>query len=101
MMCFHFFFCKQKTAYEMRISDWSSDVCFSDLLVHPREPVLAFTALERSTALRERRETVFGFRPFAEEVVGEAQIPERVVDPLGLRIFRERLLERSDRKSVV
>src|SRR3546814_11222105 len=26
-----FFFCKQKTAYEMRISDWSSDVCSSDL----------------------------------------------------------------------
>src|SRR3546814_13810106 len=27
-----FFLCKQKTAYEMRISDWSSDVCSSDLL---------------------------------------------------------------------
>src|SRR3546814_6232564 len=26
-----FFFVKQKTAYEMRISDWSSDVCSSDL----------------------------------------------------------------------
>src|SRR3546814_8425756 len=25
------FFCKQKTAYEVRISDWSSDVCSSDL----------------------------------------------------------------------
>src|SRR3546814_9985215 len=30
---FYFFFFKQKTAYEMRISDWSSDVCSSDLLV--------------------------------------------------------------------
>src|SRR3546814_7138241 len=30
-MCFFFFF-KQKTAYEMRISDWSSDVCSSDLV---------------------------------------------------------------------
>src|SRR3546814_2183669 len=29
---FMFFFFKQKTAYEMRISDWSSDVCSSDLL---------------------------------------------------------------------
>src|SRR3546814_8578118 len=29
MLCFFFF--KQKTAYEMRISDWSSDVCSSDL----------------------------------------------------------------------
>src|SRR3546814_5175664 len=27
----YFFFYKQKTAYEMRISDWSSDVCSSDL----------------------------------------------------------------------
>src|SRR3546814_8591508 len=30
---FLFFFFKQKTAYEMRISDWSSDVCSSDLAV--------------------------------------------------------------------
>src|SRR3546814_3316772 len=30
--CFFFFF-KQKTAYEMRISDWSSDVCSSDLVL--------------------------------------------------------------------
>src|SRR3546814_18813056 len=30
-VCFFFFF-KQKTAYEMRISDWSSDVCSSDLV---------------------------------------------------------------------
>src|SRR3546814_8055127 len=29
-----FFFFKQKTAYEMRISDWSSDVCSSDLGPH-------------------------------------------------------------------
>src|SRR3546814_8059485 len=31
-VCLVFFFFKQKTAYEMRISDWSSDVCSSDLL---------------------------------------------------------------------
>src|SRR3546814_11839457 len=31
---FLFFFFKQKTAYEMRISDWSSDVCSSDLSAH-------------------------------------------------------------------
>src|SRR3546814_7337411 len=30
--CFSCFFFKQKTAYEMRISDWSSDVCSSDLM---------------------------------------------------------------------
>src|SRR3546814_14767182 len=31
VVCIFFFFFKQKTAYEMRISDWSSDVCSSDL----------------------------------------------------------------------
>src|SRR3546814_3285709 len=31
ILCSRFFFVKQKTAYEMRISDWSSDVCSSDL----------------------------------------------------------------------
>src|SRR3546814_18890223 len=36
-MCIFFFF-KQKTAYEMRISDWSSDVCSSDLLPADRQP---------------------------------------------------------------
>src|SRR3546814_13757721 len=35
-----FFFFKQKTAYEMRISDWSSDVCSSDLLTTLGNPDL-------------------------------------------------------------
>src|SRR3546814_1159700 len=35
VICFLFFF-KQKTAYEMRISDWSSDVCSSDLRANRR-----------------------------------------------------------------
>src|SRR3546814_2330903 len=35
MYVFYFFFFKQKTAYEMRISDWSSDVCSSDLVTTP------------------------------------------------------------------
>src|SRR3546814_11163243 len=35
-----FFFFKQKTAYEMRISDWSSDVCSSDL-TEPRIALIA------------------------------------------------------------
>src|SRR3546814_8846195 len=40
---FFFFFFKQKTAYEMRISDWSSDVCSSDLIIcaHLLPPVKA------------------------------------------------------------
>src|SRR3546814_1948506 len=42
MLLLSFFFFKQKTAYEMRISDWSSDVCSSDLacgrLSSPAQP---------------------------------------------------------------
>src|SRR3546814_9638005 len=38
-----FFFFKQKTAYEMRISDWSSDVCSSDL--HGTGAVIGETAI--------------------------------------------------------
>src|SRR3546814_7267160 len=44
--CFFFFF-KQKTAYEMRISDWSSDVCSSDLL-----PAMGCSTLGRSDFMR-------------------------------------------------
>src|SRR3546814_2226626 len=35
LVCIVILFFKQKTAYEMRISDWSSDVCSSDLAVPP------------------------------------------------------------------
>src|SRR3546814_5578562 len=43
-LCYFFFFFKQKTAYEMRISDWSSDVCSSDLFSAGRPTVVLFWA---------------------------------------------------------
>src|SRR3546814_559902 len=46
LLLLHFFFFKQKTAYEMRISDWSSDVCSSDLV-------------RRAVQLRQRLCTAF------------------------------------------
>src|SRR3546814_20646729 len=46
---FLFFFFKQRTAYEMRISDWSSDVCSSDLLPGTRE--LASTVLDKQVRI--------------------------------------------------
>src|SRR3546814_6513369 len=52
-MFFVFFFFKQKTAYEMRISDWSSDVCSSDLLAEE-----AFIVLR--DALRKTRKVGLG-----------------------------------------
>src|SRR3546814_5220544 len=52
---FFVFFCKQKTAYEMRISDWSSDVCSSDLLARPSARFAAFArVLYRDGARRVR-----------------------------------------------
>src|SRR3546814_3449227 len=44
-----FFFFKQKTAYEMRISDWSSDVCSSDLdhVARPIEAAVPFVGRQR------------------------------------------------------
>src|SRR3546814_19816455 len=52
MLCSYFvvvFFVKQKTAYELRISDWSSDVCSSDLLCSgPHRVLLTAPINERS-----------------------------------------------------
>src|SRR3546814_9113317 len=44
-----FFFFKQKTAYEMRISDWSSDVCSSDLTLDPLATGLLIICTGRMT----------------------------------------------------
>src|SRR3546814_19787359 len=66
VLCFFF---KQKTAYEMRISDWSSDVCSSDLLFqrageaigHAGRQILLLTADidERARRVRQRGKPVF------------------------------------------
>src|SRR3546814_1850409 len=54
----YLFFFKQKTAYEMRISDWSSDVCSSDLRTvdgdHPRIETRTTTVIEDLDGLQRR-----------------------------------------------
>src|SRR3546814_8078659 len=60
-MYYVFFFFKQKTAYEMRISDWSSDVCSSDLRARGalcRSPLDQCRAADRGgfAKLRARKE---------------------------------------------
>src|SRR3546814_3890178 len=50
-----FFFFKQKTAYEMRISDWSSDVCSSDLSACGRPVRPRSWTAHRATRSRRHR----------------------------------------------
>src|SRR3546814_4982686 len=54
MFLFCFLFFKQKTAYEMRISDWSSDVCSSDLRRCRHSVVAFFRHAQRITGLGKR-----------------------------------------------
>src|SRR3546814_6109668 len=60
------FFFKQKTAYEMRISDWSSDVCSSDLL-----------AIDRGAI--EARRAVAGVAPDPEQPARRGRKGERAI----------------------
>src|SRR3546814_1273042 len=76
------FFFKQKTAYEMRISDWSSDVCSSDL-----QP-LCFIVIPPRRRPSESGAALHRHRVFSS----------RVVSPAG--IYRHQWV-RTDRKSVV
>src|SRR3546814_7655270 len=69
-----FFFCKQKTAYEMRISDWSSDVCSSDL---PGE-LAADTAIDDRDGAPRKPALQFRSQP-----AGIGQIHRGGTGPLG------------------
>src|SRR3546814_19527522 len=64
VLCLCLCFVKQKTAYEMRISDWSSDVCSSDLKYRPfpnmTAPVLAWLPTRRKARLVDVRQLADG-----------------------------------------
>src|SRR3546814_5339589 len=62
-----FFFFKQKTAYEMRISDWSSDVCSSDL----RHALAAIHVARRGAVFRVHR------RQFERRRLGGGRLDQR------------------------
>src|SRR3546814_15715722 len=62
-MRFLFFFFKQKTAYEMRISDWSSDVCSSDLRSVHQCIIIGRRFVERDALLIEH---MLNFNPALE-----------------------------------
>src|SRR3546814_1619563 len=56
MIFYFFFFFKQKTAYEMRISDWSSDVCSSDLRAMAANLVVGDAHRDRGAPVVDRDE---------------------------------------------
>src|SRR3546814_3561914 len=69
MVCLFFFFFKQKTAYEMRISDWSSDVCSSDLADIGGQA----QASERPGGGQEARARIFGIKPRLKRMAGDSE----------------------------
>src|SRR3546814_4142981 len=82
MNCIFFFF-KQKTAYEMRISDWSSDVCSSDLIAHLAAEAVADRP-DLAVAAPDTAQVVHGvFHVLHAEVVVEVVI--EVDRPLPVR----------------
>src|SRR3546814_8208813 len=79
-LVFYFFFFKQKTAYEMRISDWSSDVCSSDLTPSRR------TAARISPGSAETMSSAAmpGSGPVAETGQEIAGLRQRQADHVGI-----------------
>src|SRR3546814_11587197 len=95
-----FFFFKQKTAYEMRISDWSSDVCSSDLA----KPVLYVCNVDEGGAAEGNEHSARVFDKAAKEgaravIVSAAIEAEIVTMPAEDRA--EFLADLGDRTSVV
>src|SRR3546814_8491018 len=78
--CCVFFFFKHKTAYELRISDWSSDVCSSDLIAQPimQSSTAAGSIPERSTAAEMAWAASVGGGVALKAQIGRASCRERV-----------------------
>src|SRR3546814_1420878 len=88
MLCLCFFFFKQKTAYEMRISDWSSDVCSSDLdrlpRSHSKDWQISDTVLERGASVGANATIVCGVRLGRHCMVAAGAVVTADVPPFAL-----------------
>src|SRR3546814_3543619 len=105
LVFYFFFFFKQKTAYEMRISDWSSDVCSSDLGDNKALRDISAGALpivEPGTVLLEGAYTPPRFRRLSIMPAAMARIAEEgrrrgarwaVVPKIGRASCRERVCQ--------
>src|SRR3546814_9247195 len=84
MYLFLFFF-KQKTAYEMRISDWSSDVCSSDLVTGSGSRLLQSSKVYDILSIQEN-----GGNPFGK---GEVSNPRKVLFATTAGVFELNLAD--------
>src|SRR3546814_1944221 len=102
LLFFVFFFFKQKTAYEMRISDWSSDVCSSDLqrIESARRDagqaghvgLLAVSKTQSADAIRALASA--GQRAFGENYVQEAASKQDALrEQIGRASCRDRVCQ--------
>src|SRR3546814_9124804 len=88
-MCLFFFF-KQKTAYEMRISDWSSDVCSSDLPEDIERE--AFGGVSLAQPRRQRDRTLRGGQHVGGSNRGVVAAERGLAGgPRGMRLSIERI----------
>src|SRR3546814_9160788 len=76
-----FFFFKQKTAYEMRISDWSSDVCSSDLIHFYMRPVVARDLANEQLDVNQFYACLAAT---PKHVMANAYLPEKVAEQRAL-----------------
>src|SRR3546814_3684511 len=92
-LCFvFFFFFKQKTAYEMRISDWSSDVCSSDLMANTKSAKKAVRQTAgRTERNRARISRVRGFVRKVEEAIASGD--KASAEEIGRASCRERVCQ--------
>src|SRR3546814_17631490 len=94
-----FFFFKQKTAYEMRISDWSSDVCSSDLDTLSHRGVTRRTVVLLLPAPEHGEFQVLEQKP--EKEVGRVEVDTRILEFPVSPVRAERLVDGQDPKRVV
>src|SRR3546814_2897493 len=110
-----FFFFKQNTAYERRISDWISDVCSSDL-VHPQQAALhrhvvvrrpqaggaTVLAVPRMRVLVAEQVAAAGLPVPVGEVAGAQAVLARalVFQPVAAHLLRQRKQKRSEERRV-
>src|SRR3546814_9731368 len=87
-----FFFFKQKTAYEMRIRDWSSDVCSSDLETIMPQNWTPLIALALSSQVVGQGLLIWALPRFSPLVIGLTLLVQPAVAALaGWLMFGERL----------